>query len=74
MADLHAVTNRTVDDLSDSSDVLARVIAELMPAGFHIDGTCGPAADAYALLRRLADAKAPHHPISGSNSRRCPEV
>ena len=63
MAGLDGLTNRNVSYSSDSRRVPATVLGELMPARFHMDGAYDSVGNAYALLRRLADAKALHNPI-----------
>ena len=65
MAGLDGVTNRKVSYSSDSRRVPATVLGESMPAGFHMDGAYHSVGNAYAyaLLRRLGDAKAPQNPI-----------
>ena len=63
MAGLDGLTNGNVSYSSDSRRVPATVLGELMPAGCHMDGAYDSVCNAYALIRRLADAKAPQNPI-----------
>ena len=63
MAGLDGLTNRKVSYSSDSRRVPATVLGELMPAGCHMDGAYDSVGNAYALIRRLADTKAPQNPI-----------
>ena len=63
MAGLDGLTNRNVSYSSDSRRVPATVLGELMPAGCHMDGAYDSVGNAYALIRRLADTKAPQNPI-----------